>query len=107
MRRICCSFFACWRRSEEHTSELQSHSDLHSFPTRRSSDLTGCLRIASRSSSPTLCQPSYQKRASSSSRRCFLHHSTTHARYDDWNSALVLEHSPTCEESAAVSSHVG
>src|SRR5476649_1550163 len=22
-------------RSEEHTSELQSHSDLHSFPTRR------------------------------------------------------------------------
>src|SRR5476649_2461554 len=27
-------------RSEEHTSELQSHSDLHSFPTRRSSDLT-------------------------------------------------------------------
>src|SRR5215211_992372 len=28
-----------WCRSEEHTSELQSHSDLHSFPTRRSSDL--------------------------------------------------------------------
>src|SRR5206468_3582723 len=27
------------RRSEEHTSELQSRSDLHSFPTRRSSDL--------------------------------------------------------------------
>src|ERR687886_189991 len=27
------------RRSEEHTSELQLHSDLHSFPTRRSSDL--------------------------------------------------------------------
>src|SRR5476649_634263 len=26
-------------RSEEHTSELQTHSDLHSFPTRRSSDL--------------------------------------------------------------------
>src|SRR5215211_7841368 len=26
-------------RSEEHTSELQSHSDLHSFPTRRSSGL--------------------------------------------------------------------
>src|ERR671926_258719 len=25
--------------SEEHTSELQSHRDLHSFPTRRSSDL--------------------------------------------------------------------
>src|SRR5476649_2077486 len=29
-------------RSEEHTSELQSHSDLHSFPTRRSSDLFLC-----------------------------------------------------------------
>src|SRR5260221_604454 len=28
-----------YRRSEEHTSELQSHRDLHSFPTRRSSDL--------------------------------------------------------------------
>src|SRR5476649_329233 len=28
------------RRSEEHTSELQSHRDLHSFPTRRSSDLS-------------------------------------------------------------------
>src|SRR5947207_2491557 len=27
-------------RSEEHTSELQSHSDLPSFPTRRSSDLS-------------------------------------------------------------------
>src|ERR1044072_3621079 len=26
-------------RSEEHTPELQSHRDLHSFPTRRSSDL--------------------------------------------------------------------
>src|SRR5882672_2868014 len=29
-------------RSEEHTSELQSHRDLHSFPTRRSSDLETC-----------------------------------------------------------------
>src|SRR5579875_3631547 len=29
----------CFSRSEEHTSELQSHRDLHSFPTRRSSDL--------------------------------------------------------------------
>src|SRR5262252_2916209 len=29
----------CHLRSEEHTSELQSHRDLHSFPTRRSSDL--------------------------------------------------------------------
>src|SRR6476646_6900311 len=31
--------WAAASRSEEHTSELQSHSDLHSFPTRRSSDL--------------------------------------------------------------------
>src|SRR5215211_13716 len=31
--------FVTGSRSEEHTSELQSHSDLHSFPTRRSSDL--------------------------------------------------------------------
>src|SRR5476649_1942232 len=31
-------------RSEEHTSELQSHSDLHSFPTRRSSDLAASAR---------------------------------------------------------------
>src|ERR1035437_5464564 len=29
------------QRSEEHTSELQSRRDLHSFPTRRSSDLQG------------------------------------------------------------------
>src|SRR5262252_3760698 len=37
-------------RSEEHTSELQSHRDLHSFPTRRSSDLLakpGLPRICS------------------------------------------------------------
>src|SRR3712207_1496656 len=34
-------------RSEEHTSELQSRRDLHSFPTRRSSDL---LRPATRRS---------------------------------------------------------
>src|SRR5476649_2843739 len=32
-------------RSEEHTSELQSHRDLHSFPTRRSSDLLSQLRL--------------------------------------------------------------
>src|ERR671932_448446 len=32
-------------RSEEHTSELQSHRDLHSFPTRRSSDLNHKQRI--------------------------------------------------------------
>src|SRR5689334_14868843 len=30
---------AVWPRSEEHTSELQSQFHLHSFPTRRSSDL--------------------------------------------------------------------
>src|SRR5476649_2458119 len=38
-------------RSEEHTSELQSHSDLHSFPTRRSSDL------------PKLCDKGMKKSA--------------------------------------------
>src|SRR5918997_1267670 len=36
-------------RSEEHTSELQSHRDLHSFPTRRSSDLAGNGRSPPRS----------------------------------------------------------
>src|SRR5476649_1861868 len=35
-------------RSEEHTSELQSHRDLHSFPTRRSSDLGERLRQTTR-----------------------------------------------------------
>src|ERR1044072_113915 len=30
-------------RSEEHTSELQSHRYIHSFPTRRSSDLDRCV----------------------------------------------------------------
>src|SRR5882672_9362830 len=38
-------------RSEEHTSELQSHRDLHSFPTRRSSDLS------SRSTCRRACSP--------------------------------------------------
>src|SRR6476646_7884620 len=33
-------------RSEEHTSELQSHRDLHSFPTRRSSDLRNKLSVS-------------------------------------------------------------
>src|SRR6476646_10405911 len=33
-------------RSEEHTSELQSHRDLHSFPTRRSSDLADRAALA-------------------------------------------------------------
>src|SRR4030095_10372057 len=36
---ISVNFFDEASRSEEHTSALQSHSDLHSFPTRRSSDL--------------------------------------------------------------------
>src|SRR5476649_2671695 len=35
---------AAGERSEEHTSELQSHRDLHSFPTRRSSDLRSHCR---------------------------------------------------------------
>src|SRR5476649_2859794 len=35
-------------RSEEHTSELQSHRDLHSFPTRRSSDLDRLRHDANR-----------------------------------------------------------
>src|SRR5476649_2689877 len=39
-----------WERSEEHTSELQSHRDLHSFPTRRSSDLVPTNRPYSGSS---------------------------------------------------------
>src|ERR687894_165003 len=38
------------RRSEEHTSELQSHRDLHSFPTRRSSDLEEGTDACARSS---------------------------------------------------------
>src|SRR5476649_2016544 len=42
MPKMCSPFFKNVTdadRSEEHTSELQSHRDLHSFPTRRSSDL--------------------------------------------------------------------
>src|SRR6266496_1652830 len=35
-------------RSEEHTAELQSRRDLHSFPTRRSSDLPDDLQAAHR-----------------------------------------------------------
>src|SRR5215211_2235614 len=62
--------FPCMRgrasRSEEHTSELQSHSDLHSFPTRRSSDLAapprGPLGEGSRDRS---------RRAASAARACF------------------------------------
>src|SRR5215204_5091558 len=36
---LASTYCSCTMRSEEHTSELQSHRDLHSFPTRRSSDL--------------------------------------------------------------------
>src|SRR5215211_1813734 len=43
-------------RSEEHTSELQSHSDLHSFPTRRSSALAGDLRSLQRLDGGRICQ---------------------------------------------------
>src|ERR671916_539195 len=46
-------------RSEEHKSELQSHRDLHSFPTRRSSDLH--LRTPA----------PFRRSATGSSRRCF------------------------------------
>src|SRR5476649_1395245 len=45
-------------RSEEHTSELQSHRDLHSFPTRRSSD----LGVMPRSPPPAQRPPSAQPR---------------------------------------------
>src|SRR5688572_29328277 len=38
-RRITLPKLKIILRSEEHTSELQSQSNLHSFPTRRSSDL--------------------------------------------------------------------
>src|SRR5882672_10664648 len=41
-------------RSEEHTSELQSHSDLHSFPTRRSSDLVEPTPNAKHPSTPAM-----------------------------------------------------
>src|ERR1035438_4522493 len=55
--------FSNWHRSEEHTSELQSlrhlvcrlllekygdHRDLHSFPTRRSSDLSSEIALGMR-----------------------------------------------------------
>src|SRR5476649_2833366 len=43
----CLAIAAAGSRSEEHTSELQSHRDLHSFPTRRSSDLNHAEGIAS------------------------------------------------------------
>src|ERR1035437_8806541 len=42
-------------RSEEHTSELQSRRDLHSFPTRRSSDL---FPLSSHSVADSFCRAS-------------------------------------------------
>src|ERR671916_321674 len=42
-------------RSEEHTSELQSHRDLHSFPTRRSSDLEYAGLFQARRSCSAAC----------------------------------------------------
>src|SRR5262252_7761067 len=41
-------------RSEEHTFELQSHRDLHSFPTRRSSDLHADEEVAQDERRPPL-----------------------------------------------------
>src|SRR5260221_371025 len=43
-------------RSEEHTSELQSHRDLHPFPPRRSSDL-GLDQIDCAPPKATACHP--------------------------------------------------
>src|SRR6476646_1222910 len=45
-------------RSEEHTSELQSHRDLHSFPTRRSSDLAApiLLEASGALDGPSVCR---------------------------------------------------
>src|SRR5438034_1048400 len=40
-------------RSEEHTSELQSHSDLPCFPTRRSSDLKNGVVFQTSNTPPT------------------------------------------------------
>src|ERR671926_378187 len=50
-------------RSEEHTSELQSHRDLHSFLTRRSSDLPSSGRPA------RSCRPR-RRRSPAPCRRC-------------------------------------
>src|ERR687886_84174 len=47
-RRKLQEFAESCGRSEEHTSELQSHRDLHSFPTRRSSDLRARARRPAR-----------------------------------------------------------
>src|SRR5947207_2162751 len=47
-------------RSEEHTSELQSHSDLHSFPTRRSSDLVAISSRNPPSNGPSAAKIRYR-----------------------------------------------
>src|SRR5947209_8463981 len=49
-KALVLAVFLAKSRSEEHTSELQSRQYLHSFPTRRSSDLTI-------SNDPTLSKP--------------------------------------------------
>src|SRR5579875_1805505 len=59
-------------RSEEHTSELQSHSELHSFPTRRSSDLC----VPCRSHSPPVLFSCSSGRATRSSRNTMRNAST-------------------------------
>src|SRR5688572_20188321 len=48
----CSRPSASRERSEEHTSELQSQSNLHSFPTRRSSDLEVNGRLDTRNGDP-------------------------------------------------------
>src|SRR5882672_8960591 len=54
-------------RSEEYTSELQSHRDLHSFPTRRSSDL---VRRPLSGSFPAPCRRRPPPGADRSAHRC-------------------------------------
>src|SRR5947207_3424909 len=56
-------------RSEEHTSELQSHSDLHSFPTRRSSDLASGA-----------AHPAWRCLSRPANRVCESHHNVACAR---------------------------
>src|SRR5215204_6554603 len=55
--------YGAFIRSEEHTSELQSHRDLHSFPTRRSSDRCLARRGAALGRRPLLAQYPGQLRA--------------------------------------------
>src|SRR5947209_8756799 len=55
-----------FQRSEEHTSELQSRQYLHSFPTRRSSDLCRCPLLGT---SPPPCGRRRWKRRLSACRQ--------------------------------------